>query len=345
MKKFIALFLAVLMLVSLIGCAAKDAEPEKKDDSSNNSSTPSDEKKEDSKKEDTTPAAKPKIGFAQSRLNHPYRVAAVEQLEAAIKDGGYDWDFIVTDGNNDPTKQTSDVEDLIAQECDVIMCSPVTSDALIPACQAVQAAGIPLVLLDRTISSEDYDYYVGADNKDVGKAVAEHMNKLADGKDVNVMQFFITVGSSASLDRDAGFKANIASNVHVIGEYDHESMRDKALKIMEDVIVAQGDNLWGIFSQNDEGAMGILTACQAANYPTGENGLKIYGCDGQKSVFDEIKKGTITGTVIYPTAAKEAIATVAMILDGKTPERKTMADVVMVDASNVDQYYDLGIDA
>lgn len=288
--------------------------------------------------------AKPKIGYAQSRMNHPYRVAAIDQFKKAIADGKYDWDVVITDGNNDPNKQTADVEDLIAQGCDIICMSPITNEALVPACKKVMAAGIPLILVDRGIVTEDYSYFVGGNNVDIGRLVGTDMVKRAAGKTVNVLEFFVTVGSSGQIDRDKGFTEILAKNpnVKLAATYDHKSMRDEAMKIAEDVLVAYKDNLFGIYSQNDEGAMGILAAAQAAGVKTGPDGIQLYGTDGQKVLFDEIKKGTVTGTCVYPTGTPETVAIIAKLLKGEKVDRRTTPASILLTKENVEANYGLG---
>lgn len=354
MKKVLSLFVSLLMLALVFaGCSGGDQSASAADPAPASEPAVSDTPDEP----ESTAAGglaikgdKPKIGYAQSRMNHPYRVVAVEQLHNAVEEGGYDWEIIVTDANNDPNKQTSDVEDLIAQDCDIICITPITAEALVAACQKVQEAGIPLILIDRYITTDDYDYYVGGNNVRVGRSVGEALAKAADGQDVKVMEFMQTAGSSVAIDRDAGFMEILDQNPNIecIGNYDHNSMRDEAMKIAEDVLVAQGDELFAIFTQNDEGALGVLAAAQAAGVKTGEGGLLIYGGDGQQNVFDEIKAGNIAGTVIFPTGTPETIQLCADILSGKEPAFNDEPvflepDVIYVDKDNVDEVYHLGL--
>ena len=339
MKKVISLFIVLVMVLSIVtACTESPVPAETKAPSASSSASAATQGLK-------IKGNKLKVGYAQSRMNHPYRVAAMSQLKEAIAKGSYDWDLIITDGNNDPNKQTSDIEDLIAQDCDIICMTPITSEALVPACQKVKAAGIPLILVDRYITTEDYDYYVGGDNVEVGRIVARKIAEAAGSKSVNVMEFLITVGSSAEIDRDKGFMEILGQNPNIkcIATYDDNSMRDQAMKIAEDVLVTHENDLYAIYSQNDEGALGILAAAQGSKIPTGENGLKIYGTDGEKELFDQIKAGTITGTVIFPTGTPEVVDLIAKLVKGERVERITRPQIIYVDKTNVEQYYHLGI--
>ncbi|MHB1315949.1 MAG: substrate-binding domain-containing protein [Christensenellales bacterium] len=343
MKKILSLLVVMIMVLALVaGCAETPKPAETKAPAATTAATKAPEATKAAGM--AIKGAKPKIGYAQSRMNHPYRVAAIDQFKAAITAGKYDWDVVITDGNNDANKQTADVEDLIAQGCDIICMSPITNEALVPACQKVRAAGIPLILVDRGIVTEDYDYFVGGNNVDIGRLVGEDMVKRAAGKTVNVLEFFVTVGSSGQIDRDKGFTEILAKNpnVKLAATYDHKSMRDEAMKIAEDVLVAYKDNLFGIYSQNDEGALGILAAAQAAGVKTGPDGVQLYGTDGQKELFDQIKAGTVTGTCVYPTGTPETVEIIAKLLAGEKVERKTTPASILLTKDNVEANYGLG---
>ena len=352
MKKSISLLLVlVIVFVLFAGCTTKKdeapdstTEPESTSTSSEESSKTSDDEGAFKIKGD-----KLKVGYSFSRMNHPYRVAQYDQFLNAIKEGGYDWEIVFTDANNDANKQTSDIEDLIAQDCDIICMTPITNQAAVPACIKVRDAGIPLILIDRFIETDDYDYYIGADNVECGTIVAQKIAEAANGKDIGVLEYQITIGSTTAIDRDLGFMGELEKhdNITCLAVYDFESMRDKAMQISEDALVAY-DDIFAIFSQNDEGALGILAAANGLGIPVGEDGLRIYGIEGQKETFDEIKAGNIMGTILFPTGTPECVELIGKIISGESSGINNepviiRPESIFIDKSNVDEYYDLGI--
>src|SRR3712207_6754298 len=82
-----------------------------------------------------------KIGFSQATMNHPWRVAMVEGNKRYAAEHYPDVDLIITDGNNDASKQMADVETLIAQGIKVLMISPVTEQALTPVVREAMQRG------------------------------------------------------------------------------------------------------------------------------------------------------------------------------------------------------------
>lgn len=281
-----------------------------------------------------------KIGFAQTKMNHPYRVAQVEWMKEAVEKLGRGWELVVTDAQDNYNKQMSDMEDLIVQECDIIICCPYTPDALIPACQAVRKAGIPLILLDRMINSEDYDYYLGGDNREIGRVVGADVVKRAEGSEAKVLFLNITLGASATIDRNGGFKDAIVGheNVKIVGDFETNSNRENAMKATEDTLIMHPD-LFAVWGMNDQQAIGALQALRAVNNTT----TLVYGADGTIEAFDLIKKGEMTGSVLYPTGGAEVVELIRKIVDGEPVERKTILPVPLVTSENVDEYYSVGI--
>lgn len=249
--------------------------------------------------------------------------------------------MVVCDGNNDAAKQTSDVEDLITQGVDLIVMSPVTADALTPVAKTIMDAGIPLVLLDRTINSEDYTTFVGGDNRMIGEIVADAIAADLGEEGGNIVEIQGTLGASATIDRHEGFADRIAEkypNLKVVQDNTGEYDRAKAMTVMEDFIQT-GVEVDAIYCHNDAMAMGAMTALQAA----GVEGVKIYGADGTVELMDEIKKETVSGTAFYPTGSTKAVEVIEKILNGEEVEKKYMVDVPLVTLENIDEYYDSGI--
>ncbi len=89
-----------------------------------------------------------KIGMANLSLCCPYFIGMSEavQQEAANYPNV---EVLVTNADGDVEKLTSDIEDLIAQDVDGIVLSAAFIEAAPQALAAIQAAGIPVVMVDR----------------------------------------------------------------------------------------------------------------------------------------------------------------------------------------------------
>lgn len=335
-KSIVFLIVMVLALTMVLGACstespAKPAQP------------PSPESQEDSDSgTETAQSARERkivVGVSQCHMNTPYRVALKKEIEDILAANNLDWELIFTDGQNNPAKQTNDVEDMIAKKVDIIIMSPTQAQPLAPVAKKVLDAGIPLILLDRTISTEDYTTFVGGDNKMIGEISAEYFAEKLEGKGKLVL-LQGTLGASATLDREKGFKDTIAKypDMEIIVDLSADYKRDLGMTTMEDILQSNKD-IQAVFSMSDNMALGAIQAIEAAGR-TGE--MMLIGADGQKEAFDKIIDGTLTGSVLYPTGAEKAIEMAVEILDGKTVEKINLIPVTLVTAENVEEMYDEG---
>ena len=87
-------------------------------------------------------------------MESSWRVNMVEGNKKYAESNLPDVDLIVTNGENNASKQVSDVESLIAQGIKILIISPVTADALTPVVKQAMDAGIPVVTLDRKVNTD-----------------------------------------------------------------------------------------------------------------------------------------------------------------------------------------------
>ena len=343
-KRIFAVLLAMGLMLSAVGCST-DA-----DVGGDNSSTTSgggssqSQSEGDNKYEGWTKDTPMVIGFSQNKLAHPFRVAGVEQLEAYVKEQGLNWEIVVTDGKNDATTQTANVEDLISQGVDAVIMCPVTADTMTTAAKTVMDAGIPLILVNRNVSSDDYTCAITGSNYQIGQKSAEDMAKRLDGKG-KVAMIQGTLGASDTTDRATGFMETIANypDIEVVADVSGDYAKDKGMACMEDILVKYPD-IDAVFCHNDEMAQGAYLACEA----DGKTDVLIYGNDCYKSTLDMIKEGKIAGTTAYPTSVQKAVDVLVEIFENGgvyEGEKEIVDDVPIALPENADEFYDVALDA
>lgn len=307
MKKLVKLFTVLGILFMVVGCSSKEE--------------------------------KIVIGIAQKHMNTPYPVAVIEEFKAEVEKRGLGWEVIAADGQSNPAKQINDIEDFIAKGVDLIIMSPTQADPLTPVAKKVMEAKIPLILIDRTISSDDYTAFIGGDNINAGRVVAEYVNKKLNGE-ANIVEIQGSLGASATNDRHKGFNEIIAKNpgLKIIADTQADYKRDLALTVMEDILQAHNE-IDVVYTHSDNMALGVMNPIVSVGR-TDE--MMVFGTDGQKEVFDAIKAGKIEGTVFYPTAAVEAVEYAEKILKGEKVEKIWLLDTPLITKENVDEWYDRG---
>lgn len=115
------------------------------------------------------------IGFSNASISNPWRVAMLHGIEAAAERHADKLArLIITDANDDPSKQAADVQDLVAQGVDILLISPATAEALDPVVRRAKRQGIPVVLVDREVpTKENYVSFVTASDQALGRISAQ----------------------------------------------------------------------------------------------------------------------------------------------------------------------------
>jgi len=275
-----------------------------------------------------------KIGFSQGTMNHPWRVAMVEGNKAYAEKNLPDVELIVTDGQNDSSKQVTDVESLMAQGIKVLMISPLTSDALTPVVADAMAAGIKVVTLDRKVNT-DVTVHIGAENKPIGEAAAKFIAGKLGGKG-KIIELQGTGGASAVVDRHDGFVDGIkGTELEIVAAQNCDFLRENAVKFMEDQLQRFGPGeIQAVYAHNDEMALGAIQALEAVGRL---NEVVVVGIDGQNNAFEAVKAGKLAATFVYPFVAPEGMEIAYKVAKGEEVDPVIVLPGKQVDASNVDE--------
>lgn len=276
-----------------------------------------------------------KIGFSQGTMNHPWRVAMVEGNKKYAAEHYPDVDLIITDGNNDASKQVADVENLIAQGIKVLMISPLTEQALTPVVKEAMDAGIKVVTLDRKVNTP-VTVHVGGENLPLGVGAGEFLAKKLNGKG-NIIELQGTAGASATIDRNKGFAEAIAKfpDMKVVASQNCDYTRDKAVKFMEDMVQRFGPGqIQAVYAHNDEMALGAIQVLETAGRL---NEVAVVGIDGQETAFEAVKQGKLAATFVYPFVAPEGIETAYEVAKGEQVPPTITLPTVSVTADNIAQ--------
>jgi len=90
--------------------------------------------------------------------------------------------FIVTDANGDPTKQISDIQDLLEQDIDLLLVNPATADALDPILGRTMRQGVPVVTVARRVESDtSFVSFITASDTALARMSATWMAETLDG--------------------------------------------------------------------------------------------------------------------------------------------------------------------
>ena len=272
-------------------------------------------------------AAKPiKVGFAQTGSESGWRSANTESMKAAFsKENGFDLTFNAAD--NDPAAQIAAVRSFINQKVDAIVMAPIVTDGWDDVLKEAQAAKIPVVLEDRTVSSPDsmFASWVGLDFKKEGVTAGTWAKDNYGDKDTKMVVLEGTTGSAPANDRAAGFDQAIAgSKIKKIDSQTGDFTRDGGKKVMEGFLQKYGANgIDLVFAHNDDMALGAIEAIEAAGAKPGQD-IKIISIDAVHDGMQALIDGKINYIVeCNPLLGDYAAALVKDVLAGKSVEKAT----------------------
>src|ERR1700683_5495934 len=103
------------------------------------------------------------IGFSNAGLGDSWRVVGLHSLEKAAHDhADVVKKLLITDAGHDDAKQIADIQDLVSRGVDLLIVSANTAQALDPVVSQATAKGIPVVMVDRRVSSDNFVTFVTA---------------------------------------------------------------------------------------------------------------------------------------------------------------------------------------
>ena len=155
------------------------------------------------------PAKKSKylIGFSQSELDNGWRTAETNSMASFAKTLSSRYDYVATIANGDTNKQVSDVGDLVAQHCDLIVITPREEQPLRAANAKALAAGIPVILIDRDTGEKPGTTFLTAIESNFileGQKVANYLVSQTTGP-INYVELRGSTGATPAIQRGQGF--------------------------------------------------------------------------------------------------------------------------------------------
>ena len=270
-----------------------------------------------------------KVGVSLSTLSNPFFISVRNGINGVAKQNGTKTE--VFDAQNDSSKQSSDIEDLIQKKVDVIIINPVDSDAIVPAVKDANNAGIPVIACDRGSNGGKLLTTVASDNVKAGKMAAQYMmSKMPKGGQVAELEG--TPGADAAIQRGTGFNTAAKNNLKIVTKQSADFDRAKGLSVMENILQAHS-SIQGVFAQNDEMALG---AVKAINNPD----LVVVSIDGEPQGLTAVKQGKISGIIAQSPEVEGQLAIKAAYAhyQGKSVPKHTTSPIHLVTKENVSKY-------
>ena len=320
MKKYVALLLALVMVLSVCSFAAAEGTAKK-------------------------------VGISMPTQSLERWNRDGEYLKEQFEAAGYETILTYSDNKND--QQVNDISNMLSDNVDLLIIAAIDGDGLNTVMNEAAEAGVPVISYDRLIGNDAVSYYVSFDNYTVGTLQGKFVEAALDlanaGEKTYNMEF--TAGDPA--DNNAGYFFNGAFDVLkpyieagtvkvVSGQTEFQQVAtaqwntDTALSRAQNILAsfyADGTVLDAWLCSNDSTAAGVAQAIES-DY-AGENTVVVTGQDGDIANLKNIVDGKQTMTV-YKNVANEAIVTLEVakaILEGAPVDESLIANFGGIDCA------------
>jgi ABC-type sugar transport system substrate-binding protein len=283
------------------------------------------------------------IGWLAKNTTNPFEnvinSGGWSYLDAAKADGTIK-DYIVFDGNTDPSIQISQASDLINLGVDAAIIQPAEADGSSPAVQTLVDAGIPVIVVNARTSNTAAlaAAYIGSYDVDAGEIMGRYILDTA-GNTGGYCHLQGVIGNSAAMERTQGIH-NIMDKVpgwKMLDEQSAQWMGDQASRYTQDWIALYGKELTAILCDNDDMSVASKIACIEA----GRSDIVVIGVDAIDSALAMVKSGELNATVFQDGIGQGSGAAEAAIkaAKGETVVKETFIPFVLITKDNINQYY------
>ena len=371
-KKVMALALAACMTLFAAGCGNSDSSSSSAESSQEESTVESSAEtssEETPSTGDEAVGSDDKVAVFYYTYGDTYISSVRAALDAALDSAGIEYQDY--DSNSSQTTQTEQVDTAIASGATVLVVNLVDSGSDDAAQNIIDKASekdIPVIFFNRSVSEEVVSGYaksvfVGTDYEMAGhmqgEMIGQYLVDNYDAVDLNgdgVISYVMFKGQEGNAeaiartqfgqeDADAVLTANDkpelsfydANNsdkylVDQDGNWSTAAAANYMQTILSQYSEANGNMVELVIANNDEMALGALSALQTAGYNNGEGTttIPIFGVDATDGAQAAIGEGTMTGTVKQDAVGMAD--TIAQIASNYISGADTFADV---DADNV----------
>lgn len=316
MKKFLAILMAMAMVVSMSACGS--------------------EAEEESPAKVESGGEEIEIAVVLKTLSAEYWNYVKDGCEAAAKDLGVKVTVVGPNAESDIEGQVAQIEQQLGAGCDAIVCSPNDAGAAINALQPAIDNGTPVIAVDTNVGIEGQKCFVGTSNTEAayegGKWGVEHMRE-----GTNAVIIYGQEGDATSNMRQEGYtKACEEAGIPILDALSGQNTTDGSVKVMEDLLSSHPGEIGLVLCHNDDSAVGALNACQSA----GISDIVIVGFNGDKFAADLIKQGQLQATVAQQPfeMGYQAVEYALKAIQGEEVPEVVNAPVEVVTSENVDAY-------
>jgi ribose transport system substrate-binding protein len=230
------------------------------------------------------------------------------------------------------------VEGFTSQGISGIVLAPLDDRALIRPVEEAKRAGIPTIIIDSALQSDQIVSFVATDNLKGGMLAADRLGEMLNGKGKIIMLRY-QEGSASTEQREAGFMQELKAKfpgIEVVSSNQYSGpTRDTAKAASENLLNRFGNDIQGVFTPNESSTTGMLLALQDMKLA----GKVIFvGFDSSPAFIEAMRTKQMQGTVVQSPFNMGYLGVKTMVdsLSGKPVEKRIDTGVALVSPDNLD---------
>jgi ribose transport system substrate-binding protein len=220
----------------------------------------------------------------------------------------------------DSDSQAQQIQQVIAEKPDALVVLPQDGEALTPAAQQAEAAGIPVVNIDRLFSEPDAaTATILGDNYQIGALAAEYITEQLNCKG-KIAEIQGLAGISVTQERTEGFQDQLKKScpgggIEAVAQQPGDFNPEKGLTVMENILTAQPE-INAVYTHDDDMAQGVVQAIRNAGR---DEEMFVTGVGGSQAAMEQIAEGGLyRATFLYnPNIAASAVTMARLIALGE----------------------------
>ena len=269
-----------------------------------------------------------KIGVSQC-ANDMWRQITMIQMEAEVTKHP-DIALVSKIANNDTEEQVKQIRELINEGVNLLIVSPnEQTESITEITAEAYRNGIPTIIWDRKIESDEYSTFISADNYEIGTAVGKYISaNLNPGS--TILEISGLESSSPARERHQGFMDTIEGKGYKVKIIDGNWIPDVARARVEDIKFFEDIDL--VFGHNDDMAIAAYEVISKHSQKDADR-IKFIGIDAIVGI-DAVIDGRLDASFLYPPGGEFVVETAIKLLKGEEVEKNYILKSSLVDASN-----------
>jgi len=267
---------------------------------------------------------------------HAGAIQAAQELDAAGDSVHIIWKGPLRE--DDREQQVQVVEGFTSQGVSGIVLAPLDNRALVRPVEEAKGAGVPTVIIDSGLESDQIVSFVATDNYKGGELCADRLGTLLEGKG-KVLVLRYQEGSNSTEQREKGFLDKIKSaypGITVVSSDQYAgATRETAKRASENLLNRFGADLDGIFTANESSTVGMLLALQDI---AKAGKIKFVGFDASQTLLDAMKAHQLDGVAVQNPMKMGYLGVKTMVahLKGQPVEKRIDTGVSLVTPETMD---------